>query len=86
MQYFRTLTSTPSQDMYQFANTLRHQLHEQSLNIMHRRKIVEKNNELQLQQAQKECSQAEKLLEDQVEVGQSTQVQSTETDVFKLMV
>ena len=47
---------------------------------------MEKNNELQLQQAQKECSQAEKLLEDKVEVGQSFQIQSTDTDVFKLMV
>ncbi|XP_036930706.1 dynein regulatory complex protein 9 [Acanthopagrus latus] len=56
------------QDMYQFANILRHELHEQSLKILHRKKIVEKNNELQLQQAQKECSQAEKLLEDQVEL------------------
>lgn len=55
--------------MYQFANILRHELHEQSLKILHRKKIVEKNNELQLQQAQKECSQAEKLLEDQVEVS-----------------
>ncbi|XP_073341516.1 dynein regulatory complex protein 9 [Pagrus major] len=55
-------------DMYQLANILKHQLHEQSLKITHRKKFVEKNNELQLQQTQKECGQAEKLLQDQVEL------------------
>lgn len=65
--------------MQQVARELRHQLKEQSSQIASRKMIVEKNIELQLQQTQKESSKAEKLLEDQLEVGPdcpSTPVQS----------
>lgn len=55
--------------MHQDAQDLENQLEEQSTNIANKKKIVEKVIELQLQQTEKESSQAEKLLEDQVEVG-----------------
>ncbi|XP_039974109.1 dynein regulatory complex protein 9 [Xiphias gladius] len=57
-------------DLCQLAKDLKHQLNEQSLQIANRKKIVEKDTELQLQLTQKETSQAEKLLEDQLELLQ----------------
>ncbi|XP_074510716.1 dynein regulatory complex protein 9 [Sebastes fasciatus] len=54
-------------DMSQLAKDLKHQLNVQSSKIAIKKKLEEKNIELQLQQAQRETSQAEKLLEDQQE-------------------
>lgn len=59
--------------MQQLTKDLRHQLNEQPSKIENRKKLVEKSIELQLQKTQKETSQAEKLLEDQLEVGPTVQ-------------
>ncbi|XP_044064008.1 dynein regulatory complex protein 9 isoform X1 [Siniperca chuatsi] len=57
-------------DMYWLAKGLKHQLNEESSKIATKKKIVEKNTKLQLQQKQKETSQTEKLLDDQLELLQ----------------
>lgn len=57
------------QELNRHSRDLRHQANEHSLKSASRKKNAEKDVELQLQLTQKETSQAEKLLEDQLEVG-----------------
>lgn len=54
--------------MQQIMKELRVKLNEQPAKLEKKKKLEEKNNQLQLQKTQKETSQAEKLLEDQLEV------------------
>lgn len=64
-----TLLPPPPQDLHRFTRDLLHQLNEQSSEIANKRRILEKNIKLQHQQTEKESSQAEDLLENQLEVG-----------------
>ena len=57
------------QDLSQQARDLQHKMEDLSAKMAHRKKLEEKNLELQLQQRQREGSQAEKLLEHEQEVG-----------------
>nr|XP_046256498.1 dynein regulatory complex protein 9 isoform X1 [Scatophagus argus] len=56
------------QDMDELVKDIMHQLNEQSSKIVSKKRILEKNIELQLLQTQEESRQAKKLLEDQLEV------------------
>lgn len=87
----------PPQELNRHSRDLRHQVNEESLRSASRKETVEKDIKMQLQLTQKETSQAEKLLEDQLEVGQTLNLfqsgpdqshlptKLTETDVFKLI-
>lgn len=66
MQYFIT---PPLQVMDRLSRDMKYQLNLQSSKLANKNKIVEKKLELKLEQTQKENSQAEKLLEDQMQVG-----------------
>lgn len=59
--YFRTLSALPPQDMDRLITDLKRQLNEESAKIANVKSIVERT--------QKETSQAEELLRDQLEVG-----------------
>ncbi|KAK1896254.1 Epidermal growth factor receptor substrate 15 like [Dissostichus eleginoides] len=56
-------------DLSKQARDLQHKMEDLSAKMAHRKKLEEKNLELQLQQTQREGSQAEKLLEHEQEVG-----------------
>ncbi|XP_029306883.1 dynein regulatory complex protein 9 isoform X3 [Cottoperca gobio] len=58
------------EDMSQLAKDLCHQLNELTSKMAHKKKLEERNIELQLQQTQWESSQAEKLLDDKLELLQ----------------
>ncbi|XP_035484047.2 dynein regulatory complex protein 9 [Scophthalmus maximus] len=58
------------EELYWLTKELNRQLDEQSLNAAIRRSLVENDTELQLQWAQKKTGQAERLLEDQLQLLQ----------------
>lgn len=59
--------------MQQLTKDLTQKLKEQPSKTKNKNKLVEKDFELQFQKTEKETSQAEKLLEDQLEVGPTVQ-------------
>ncbi|XP_053183610.1 dynein regulatory complex protein 9 [Scomber japonicus] len=68
LKKIRHSTLPSPHDMQQINKELRHKLNEQPAKIAKKKKLEEKNNQLQLQKTQKEMGQAEKLLEDQLEL------------------
>ncbi|XP_035020174.1 dynein regulatory complex protein 9 isoform X1 [Hippoglossus stenolepis] len=71
------------EDLCRHRAGLRRQLDEESLQAANWRRIVEKDAELQLQQAQKRTSQAEKLLEEQLE-GQLEMLQKQQREEMRV--